>query len=77
MTIGRKIGIYSLIVWIITHFMSREYCLCCVRSCGILTQNIWDYLYIVSILGCIISIIFIIDVKIFEKKPTKIEGEKE
>ena len=56
----REVGIVSLIIWIIIHFMSREYCYCCIRSCGILIQNVWDYLYIVSISGGVISLLFIL-----------------
>lgn len=68
MKTAREVGIVSLIICIIIHFISREYCLCCVRSCGILTMNVWDDLYIVSILGGIISLLFIIGAdSLFEK----------
>ena len=60
MKIDRQIGIITMAIWIVIHFMSREYCHCCTRMCGIYTQNIWDYLYIISILGVVISSLFII-----------------
>ena len=63
MKTARVIGIASLIIWIIIHFISREYCYCCVRMCGIYTTNVWDYLYTVSVMGGVCSFLFILSCK--------------
>lgn len=68
---ARKIGFVSLIFWIIIHFMSREYCHCCIRSCGILTMNVWDHLYFVSVVGGVISLLFVFGVDWAFEKETK------
>ena len=73
MKTGREVGIASLIIWIIIHFISREYCLCCTRSCCILTMNVWDYLYIVSILGGIFSLLLILGLDL-EKQDEDLNG---
>ena len=66
---ARKIGFVSLIFWIVIHFMSREYCCCCTRDCGILIMNIWDYLYVISVLGGVVSLLFVFGVGwVFEKE---------
>ena len=74
MKTGRGVGIASLIICIIIHFISREYCLCCTRMCGILTMNVWDYLYIVSILGGIFSLVFILGWAALEKQDEDLNG---
>jgi len=75
MQMGRKLGFVSLIIWIIIHFSSREYCYCCTRSCGILIMNIWDYLYVISVLGGVISLLFVLGGDwLFEKEIKENEG---
>lgn len=71
MKTARVIGFVSLIICIIIHFMSREYCYCCTRDCGILIQNNWDYLYIVSVVGGVISLLFVFGVNWVSEKEIK------
>lgn len=69
MRTAREIGFVSLIFWIVIHFLSREYCYCCIQSCGILITNNWDYLYIISVVGGVISLLFVFGVDwVFEKE---------